>query len=240
MTPIRAFIKHHPLLSYYALVFLIFWGAILGLILVDGIPASKQEMAAVLPVAIVTMLLGPCFAGLFMTGLVDGRTGFHALGSALQRWRLGLGWYGIAILLAPLLSMAVLLGLSRFSPVYLPGILTADDKTARLAMGLISAVVVGICEELGWTGFVTPRLRQRHGVLITGIIIGVLWGVWHIAGHVILASGAYATPQTQALYIALRSLNFLVGGLVAFRVLMVWVYDHRSEEHTSELQSPKD
>lgn len=226
MTPCRGFIRNHALLSYYLLVFFISWGAILGLLLAGGIPASKAELAAVLPVAIVTMLVGPSAAGLLMIGVLDGRSGFRELGSRLRHWRVGTGWYAIAIFLAPVLLMAVLLGLSFFSPVYLPGILTVEDKSARLAMGLTSAIVVGICEELGWMGFVTPRLRLRHGVLITGIIIGILWGAWHIATHVILASGAYAAPESRSVYIAARSLSFLLGGLVAFRVLMVWVYDH--------------
>jgi membrane protease YdiL (CAAX protease family) len=38
--------------------------------------------------------------------------------------------------------------------------------------------MVGIFEELGWTGFAI-RMRQRYGVLGTGLIVGVLWGAWH-------------------------------------------------------------
>ena len=40
-------------------------------------------------------------------------------------------------------------------------------------------MVGGIFEELGWTGFAMPTLlrRMRYGVLTTGLIVGVLWGV---------------------------------------------------------------
>jgi hypothetical protein len=41
-------------------------------------------------------------------------------------------------------------------------------------------VAVGFFEELGWTGFATPRLRLRHGFLATGLIVGVPWGAWHL------------------------------------------------------------
>ena len=34
----------------------------------------------------------------------------------------------------------------------------------------------GLLEELGWTGFAVRRLRQRYGVLRTGLFVGVLWG----------------------------------------------------------------
>jgi membrane protease YdiL (CAAX protease family) len=225
MTTIEAFIKKHPVLTYYVLTFAISWGAVLVTIGLTGMPTTKQQMEAVLPVAIGAVLVGPSASGLLMIGFVDGKSGFRDLGSRLGKWRVGARWYAIALLLAPLSTIAVLMALSVISPVYLPGVFTRDDKMARLIMGLVSAMVTGICEELGWTGFVTPRLRQRYSVLATGLIIGVLWGIWHIVPMVIMPSSAYSAPLSPAVYIAVGTLNFLVGGLVAFRVLMVWVYD---------------
>ena len=220
-----SFIKRHPLLTYYVLTFAISWSAILWVIVASGIPATKEEMNAVLPVAIVAMLFGPSAAGLLMTGLIDGKAGFRALGSRLGRWRVSVGWYLVAILLIPLVLLAGFTALAMFSPVYVPGIFTTSDGSSRLMMGILSGLAVGICEELGWTGFATPKLRTRHSILVTGIIVGVLWGAWHIAGHVVLASNAYSAPLSPAVYMITRGLGFLVGQLVAIRVLMVWVYD---------------
>ncbi|MEZ4867046.1 MAG: CPBP family intramembrane glutamic endopeptidase [Caldilineaceae bacterium] len=225
MTTTKAFIKRHAVFSYYVLTFAISWGAVLGMMGLTGLPTTKAQIEAVLPVAIIAMLLGPSASGLLLIALVDGKAGFHDLRSRLGRWRVDIRWYAIALLLAPLLILAVLMALSVISPVYLPGVLTREDKIARLILGLVSAVVTGICEELGWTGFVTPRLRQHYSILATGLIIGVLWGAWHIVPMVIMPSIAYAAPFSPAVYIAVRTLSFLVGSLVAFRVLMVWVYD---------------
>lgn len=225
MTTVSVFIKRHALLTYYALTFAISWGAVLGMMGLTDIPTTKAQIEAMLPVAIVAMLLGPSLSGLLLIGLVDGKAGLRDLRSRLGRWRVGARWYALALLLAPLIILAVLMALALISPAYLPGIFTRDDKLARLFLGLVSAVVTGICEELGWTGFVTPRLRQRYSVLATGLIIGVLWGVWHIVPMVIMPSVAYSAPFSPAVYIAVRTLSFLVGSLVAFRVLMVWVYD---------------
>ena len=225
MTTVSVFIKRHALLTYYALTFAISWGAVLGMMGLTDIPTTKAQIEAMLPVAIVAMLLGPSLSGLLLIGLVDGKAGLRDLRSRLGQWRVGARWYALALLLAPLIILAVLMALALISPAYLPGIFTRDDKLARLFLGLVSAVVTGICEELGWTGFVTPRLRQRYSVLATGLIIGVLWGVWHIVPMVIMPSVAYSAPFSPAVYIAVRTLSFLVGSLVAFRVLMVWVYD---------------
>ncbi len=226
MSSIRALIKTHPVVSYYILAFAISWGALLPTMIIDGIPATKEQLNALMPIAIGGMLLGPLVSGLVMIGLVDGSDGFRELGARLRTWRVGLGWYALALLLSPLVLLAVLMGLSLFSPVYLPGIFTTADKGSRLIMGLSSGLVVGLCEEIGWTGFVTPKLLRRHSILATGLIVGVLWGLWHILPIVIWASGAYSAPLSPASYIAVRSLVYLLGGLVATRVMMVWIYDH--------------
>ncbi len=219
-------IKRHPVLSYYVLTFVLSYALLLYMMITSGLPATKQEMNSAVLYAIPFMLVGPLVSGLLMTALVDGRAGFRDLGARLRRWRTRPVWYLIALLLPIVLNVAVPMTLSLFSPVYLPGILTTSDKTSRLILNLTSAVAVGICEEIGWMGFVAPRLLQRYSTLKTGLIIGTLWGLWHILPMAILNSVAYGAPASPALYIALRSVFFLVGGLVSFRVLMLWVYEN--------------
>jgi membrane protease YdiL (CAAX protease family) len=41
----------------------------------------------------------------------------------------------------------------------------------------------------------------------------------------VLASGVYSAPLTPAVYVVARGLALMLGPLLAFRVLMVWVYD---------------
>ena len=35
-------------------------------------------------------------------------------------------------------------------------------------------------EELGWRGFLLPRLQQRFNALISSLIVGVIWAIWHL------------------------------------------------------------
>ena len=145
MTTVSVFIKRHALLTYYALTFAISWGAVLGMMGLTDIPTTKAQIEAMLPVAIVAKLLGPSLSGLLLIGLVDGKAGLRDLRSRLGRWRVGARWYALALLLAQLIILAVLMALALISPAYLPGIFTRDDKLARLFLGLVSAVVTGIC-----------------------------------------------------------------------------------------------
>ncbi|UCB46905.1 MAG: CPBP family intramembrane metalloprotease [Spirochaetota bacterium] len=225
MPTIKAFIKRYPVLNYYGLTFVISWGAIFTLIGSRGIPATKEQFDMMLPVGIVALLGGPIIAGILLTGLADGRAGFRELRSLLFKWQVRGLWYAVALLAAPLMLAASLIVLSLIYPGFPPGIFATNDKAPLLLMGIISGVMVGICEELGWTGFALPRLRLHYSILTTGLMMGVLWGAWHIASHAVLASGVYAAPFSPAFYVVARGLSLLLGPLLAFRVLMVWVYD---------------
>jgi uncharacterized protein len=225
MTALWASVRRHPVAAYFVLTFAISWGGMLAVLAPGGIPDAQEEFARVIPYAIAVMLLGPSLAGLFLTAFLDGRRGFRALLSRLLHWRVSPRWYAVALLLAPVVILAMLLALSLISPMFVPGLIATDDKAGRLAFGLTAALMTGVLEELGWTGFATPRLRARYSILATALIIGVPWGAWHIIGTVGMASGAYAGDLSLPLFVAGRTIGLLVGALPAYRVLMVWVYD---------------
>jgi uncharacterized protein len=231
MKTIKALIKRHPLLSYFALAFAISWGGILLVVGPSGISANRLPSDMQIALLLPTMAVGPSVAGLLMTGLLYGKEGFRELRSRLLRWKVSARWYAIALLTAPLLYMGVSLALSLTSPEYLPGILTTSDKAALLLFGIGWGLIGGgFLEELGWTGFAVPTLlrRMRYGVLATGLTVGVLWGVFHwpVNGW---AGVTFAGALSVAITLPLQLFFFTVAGLTAFRVLMVWVYERTGE-----------
>jgi membrane protease YdiL (CAAX protease family) len=223
MKTIKASVERHPLLSFYALAFAITWG---GLIMVVGGPSEILGIPPLLgtrfALVMLAWLAGPSVASILMTGVAYGKVGLRDLLTRMTRWRVGARWYAVAILTAPLLVTAILFALSLSSPEYLPTILTTSDKVSLLLLGIVGTLVGGIFEELGWTGFATPTLlrRMRHGVLTTGLIVGVLWGVAHFPLYYWGASG----HLSGALLVAVVAANILAW-FPAYRVLMVWVYD---------------
>jgi membrane protease YdiL (CAAX protease family) len=128
------------------------------------------------------------------------------------------------------LYVGVSLALSLTSPDYLPGILATSDKASLLLMGIGYGLLGGgLLEELGWTGFATPTLlRHRYGVLATGLIIGVLWGVFHWPVNS-WAGVTFSGALSVAISLPLQLFFFTLGQMVAYRVLMVWVYDRTGE-----------
>jgi membrane protease YdiL (CAAX protease family) len=225
MTTIKTFIKRHPVLTYYALVFVISWGGILILVGPGGIPGTEEQVEMLMLSVLLAMFAGPSVAGILMTVLVSGRAGLRELLSRLLRWQVGARWYAVVLLFAPLLVTAVLFSLSLLSPEYLPGIVNTSDKAALILFGISWGLIGGgFLEELGWTGFAVPRLRLRYSALTTALIVGLLWGAWHFL-IAFWASGSLAGEHSLAIFVA-GFLVFYVGALPAYRVLMVWVYDH--------------
>ena len=227
MKTIKAFIKRHPLLSYFALAFAISWGSMLFAVGLGpgGFSATPQQVQMAVPYAVPAMILGPSVASILLTGLLFGRAGLCEFRPRLLRWRVGARWYAVALLTAPLSIMAVLLALSLLSPEFLPRIFTASDKPILFLMGNAVGLVAGIFEELGWTGFAVPTLlRLPYGVLSTGLIVGVLWGAWHFFVN-FWGSGVTSGELSLAIFLPVWLLGTLVGSLTAYRVLMVWVYE---------------
>jgi membrane protease YdiL (CAAX protease family) len=223
MTSIKAFIKGHPVAAYFVLASAISWGGILLVVGPGGFPGTPEQFETLLPLVGLSMLIGPPVAGILLTGLVSGRAGLREFLSRLLRWRVGVRWYAVELLTAPLLMLTVTpLVLSLLFPEFLPRIFTSADKASLVLFGIAMGLMAGVFEELGWTGFAVPTLRLRYSVLATGLIVGVMWGAWHFLVN-IWSSGNSSGDISLLLF--LHSFLFSVGVLPAFRVLMVWVYE---------------
>jgi uncharacterized protein len=225
MSAMRLAIRRRPVLSYYGLVFTISWGGILVVVAPTGIPGTPSDVERLFPLVLAALFAGPSVAGLTMTAVVGGRRGLRDLLARMLRWRVAGRWWAAALLTGPVLVAAVIFGLMLYSPDFTPGLLTAEDRLGMLVFAVGWGLVGGgLFEELGWTGFAVPALRQRHGVLQTGLIVGVLWGVWHLL-IAVWATRGLAGDASLAGFVA-GFVAFYFVALPAYRVLMVWLYDH--------------
>lgn len=221
----KYFIQQHPVLSYYILVFAISWGGILILIGGPGnIPGTKEQAETLFVPALLIMFAGPFISGILMNFLIDGKEGLRKLLARLLHWRAEGRWYAIAVFTGPLLVAAVLFGLSLFNQDFLPGIVTTNDKVGLMIFGVAWGLIGGgLLEETGWTGFAVPQLRLRHGILSTGLIVGLLWGIWHFM-IAFWASNYLGGADSWTMFVV-GFLAFYLLALPAYRVLLVLVYD---------------
>jgi membrane protease YdiL (CAAX protease family) len=215
----RNFIKKYPIPIYFIIAFAISWGGILIVSGIDGFLGTTQVNEELMPLIYLATLLGPSLAGIISTGIVNGKEGFRKLYSRLLSWQIDFKWYLIALLIAPVLLIVILFALMSISSSYLPGIFGTDDKASLIISGIAAGIMVGIFEELGWTGFAVPQMSQRFGVLKTGLITGLLWGLWHMP--LFMGSVRSTEEIPPVIYLAVLLFSFLP----AFRVLMVWIYN---------------
>lgn len=64
-----------------------------------------------------------------------------------------------------------------------------SQPTALLAL-LPVFLIAAVAEELGWSSFATERLLTRTSVTIAGLVVGVVWAVWHIPSLIELERSA--------------------------------------------------
>jgi uncharacterized protein len=120
--------------------------------------------------------LGPLLAGVLWSSRRCGGEGNRALFGRLFVPKVAVGFY----LLAPLVSGALLaLGLAAY------GLFTRADVgpwiyPPRAPERLFAMVMFSVGEEVGWRGYALPRLRERYGALPASLLLGLLWGLWHI------------------------------------------------------------
>jgi membrane protease YdiL (CAAX protease family) len=137
----------------------------------------------------------------------------------MTHWQADIRWYAVALGLMPILLLTILYLLALFiSPAFAPIL-------SLLGLGGIAA---GYLEEIGWTGFAVPRLLSRWSPLAVGLIVGLLWGLWHgLADYSIRGDtlGAF-WPITFSLFVV---------PLTAWRILMVWVYDNTHSGPVAQL-----
>jgi len=58
------------------------------------------------------------------------------------------------------------------------GVLVAIELAALPLNSVISSGLA-LGEEIGWRGFLYPRLRARLGDPLAVVVLGIIWGVWH-------------------------------------------------------------
>jgi uncharacterized protein len=187
-------VRKHPLIAFFVLAYLLTWWIY---------PLLRYS-----PLLGIFGLFGPALAAMIMAAVTEGKAGVKALLSRVVRWRVGLPWYAVALGLPTVLSLATaglsyLLGVSESVQV---GVLTGIELVLFVA-------VVG--EELGWRGYALPLLLEKRSALTASLILGVLWGLWHLPTFLVPGTPQYGLP-----------LSAFVLLTIEYSILMTWVFLH--------------
>ena len=153
----------------------------------------------------------PNVAALVLTSLRGGTPAVRDLLARLVRVRVAPWMWFAALAFYPALMLVVqLVGLAFGRP------LVSADVWLSVVIGVVNlpALALGpLGEELGWRGYLLPRLLQRMQPAVAGLVLGVVWMVWHIPAF--FASGL---PQSgMALPV------FAIAG-IALSMFVTWLF----------------
>jgi membrane protease YdiL (CAAX protease family) len=91
------------------------------------------------------------------------------------------------------------------------------EKWYLLPLVFVQVLLLGgpLQEEIGWRGYALPKLQEQQTALVSGIVVGLLWGLWHLPLFFVPYSSQYGIPF----------LGFVLID-VALGILFAWVYNN--------------
>lgn len=204
------FVKKYPAISL--LVLAMIFGIVPVLAVAAGLlPPAASQLGA----------LSSSLAAILLV-LIEGRKGgLRELLSRFLIWRVGIQWWAIALFFAVIPSVAALylFHLLRGPTVDWSGL---PPLYTVVPMFIFLTIAAGLGEEFGWRGFLLPRLQTRHNALVSGLIVGVAWAIWHMPLFFIKGTSQYEQAQ-DGLLPAILGYSLLV---IASSIQFTWVFNN--------------
>ncbi len=194
------------------LSFFVFWGPLAFF----QVPAISFVSGVAGPSwAIALYILGgfvPSLVAVLMTGVLEGRPGLGRLGRRIIQFKIGWRWYFAALALVVLATLAQLLIISLLG-------LSFDSSVFVAQLGsLLPLLVLGpLSEEIGWRGYALDRLQTRWTPLVSSLLVGLAWGLWHFP--------LFKIPGTSQQVLQIPFIGFLVG-ILSVSVLFTWLHNN--------------
>jgi membrane protease YdiL (CAAX protease family) len=207
LTTFSNWLKKNPIPAFFMLTFVLAWSIWLPLGLL-----SPENYVLSLPGA-----WAPTVSALILLRLSEGREGVGRFLKKALHWRVGVQWYlvvlfGIAVIAYLAIGAGILLGIPA-PEVSLPSGL---PREALPIIFLINIFVGGpLAEDIGWRGYILPKLRERMSAWTASLVIGIVWAFWHLP-YFIFPGWRSVVGHTPFFWFALLT--------TGWSVLFAWVY----------------
>lgn len=217
---LKRLIKLHPLTAYFILAYLYAWISWLPLVLSRnglGVLSFVPSAGWMYALEVLGSLVGPTLAAFLVTHATLGKEGVRQLLRKYIQRPLHLRWYFVILAGTPLLVVIAASIASFFGGS--PDLLT--QRGLMLFIGYLPFVLISIPggplgEEPGWRGIALPRLQRRYGAFPATLILGVLWGFWHLPLFLVRgADGPFSLVGFGA---------FLLG-VFFLSIFLTWIYN---------------
>lgn len=206
------------LVAFFGITFAITWG-LAAVVVVGGeglerwfgpLDTRRPFWKAIVHLA----TYGPAIAALGLVAYTRGRDGLAVFLRRCVRWRVAWPWYVVVLLLYPGIRLGARALANALGWQDVP--LMAIDPWYAIVPVFVVALFddPGAMEELGWRAFALPLLQRRMGAVAASVVLGLIWGLWHLPAFAISA-------MAQSGF----SLQVFLAGSVVLSLLMTFVYN---------------
>jgi hypothetical protein len=183
------------LLLFFSLAYAFTWAGFA--VAADALAAMAQDRPVPSTLRLVIGILapfGPTFAALLLTAMSSGRAGLRLLGARILRWRAPFGLYAVVLLWVLAIRLAGL-ALHAGATGSIPVLLNLGHWHLALPRFFLILLLGGpLGEEIGWRGFALPQLEAAFGPLRASLVLGIVWGLWHLPVFFIPGLDQYGQP----------------------------------------------
>lgn len=170
------------------------------------------------------MAMGPSLAAFILVIIIGGKRGFVDLVRPFGRWRVSLKLWAIAIF-GPAVLYLIGLGVHLLLGGEAPPFIMLKEELNLIPLYLVMVVLMPwngpVGEEFGWRGYALPKLQNKFDPLIASLIIGTIWGIWHLPSF-------FAPQGVVGAIAATVGMVFIIPytlGTIANSIFMTWLYN---------------
>lgn len=154
---------------------------------------------------------GPLIAAVIVTLATGGRAGLADLGRRMIKARIGGRKWLLGFALLPGLLGLVWLLAGALGADIPPSEAFAQPVSIPIAFVYILLLGGPLQEEAGWRGIATEGLQRRLPPLLVALIVGGLWGLWHLPLFHLPSAGIYYEQPFWGLFFSTVLLSVILG-----------------------------
>jgi len=203
---------------YFVLAFGVSWLIEIALAL-SGIDMK----AASGPVLLSLAAAGPAIAAVGLTYLTQDKMGRRDYWQRIiDIRRISAGWYLVIFLLpASLFGLAALLDFLSGGRGWTFGAQVGQFSANPFYL-IIIAFLAPTLEEFGWRGYALDRLQWRWSALVSSLILGILWALWHLPLFFIKGTYQYSLGVGS-----LAFWTFMIS-VIPITIFFTWIFNNNS------------
>jgi len=201
--------KTKTLYPFLAITFALTWGIAAMLILFnDQLVAIFGEITSSNPLFILAVY-SPGISGILLVWRHYGLKGLGNFFRRLTLWRMPKAWWVFLLVGIPAVKY---LGAAMNGTISEPFVY----PTLALAIpALAHSFFLGTIEEFGWRGVALPLLQRKMSPFWAGLVLGIIWAVWHIPAFLLGGGLQYGSWAAVPFF----------GGVVVLAVILTPLFN---------------